>query len=749
MDYSQSILEEFATESLEHLEHVENDILQLFKGDVSADCERIDRIFRSVHSIKGAAGFIRLEKTAALAHAMENLLDGLRSEKIKADQSVADVLLEGTDMLRVMLSNLGQSNEFDISGICDHLAALMEESETVERSGILPPEAAAETAPASANLPEQPEEEVKFVIRQSVLEKLPLAEEFIYVLRYDFDKILKKTGKSPVIVIRELLAAGEILDTEIRTGPGNLLVSLPEEPLLCFFVYASSLDADDLCDVLGLSESSVIPLDRSKIMNPETDPAELFPGHVTWLSLDRGSLSETGQPVDISVPGTPESETGHEKTEIPDTIPESGKPEKKASAGYFRPVYNEKFTDPEKKALAETGGFMGGRQHDIRIDLEKLDLLINLVGELVIAESMLTDRSVRSSSDAEESGNSSRNLRRIISELQDVAMSMRMVPLTQTFRKMSRLVHDLSGKLGKPCRLEIVGEETELDKSVIEQITDPLLHIVRNCLDHGIENPEERKAGGKSESGIIRMEARHRGGEVLIRISDDGRGLDREKILAKAAQRGILREERIHLDNQNIDRLIFEPGFSTVDRVTDISGRGVGLDVVKKNIEKLKGRVDIRSIKEQGTVFMLRIPLTLAIIDGMLIRVGSSRCTIPLLSIRESFRPLPEQIVITMDGQEIIKIREELIPVIRLHEIYKMVPDHRELDKGILIHVASGRENICLFADEIIGHHQTVIKRMPDYVASARGISGCTILSSGEVSLILDVGDLIEMSGEC
>jgi len=733
MDYSQSILEEFAAESLEHLERVENDILALFKGDVSADCERIDRIFRSVHSIKGAAGFIHLVQIANLAHAMENLLDGLRSEKVKPDQYAADMLLEGTDMLRVMLHDTVHSNDADISQICDHLTAFMKKSQPQEISAILfselqphadSPDAEAASADQTGHL----EKQERFVIRQSVLEKLPVTENFLYVLKYDFDELRKTEGKSPVTVIRELLEAGEILDAEIRTGPGDLLESLPEEPLLYFVLYTSSLNAGEICDILGLAESAVVPLDRDRL----ADPADIFPGSVNWIFLDREKTpAVAAQSLSASAPADSEEKTENLCTE------------KKPGAGHFRPVQNEKYTDPEKKALAETGGFVGGRQHDIRIDLEKLDLLINLVGELVIAESMLADRS---DADAQESGNSSRNLRRIISELQDVAMSMRMVPLTQTFRKMTRLVHDLSGKLGRPCRLETQGEETELDKTVIEQITDPLLHIIRNCMDHGIEDPQQRKAGGKSESGTIRMEARHRGGEVLIRISDDGMGLDREKILDKAAQRGLLREERIHLDNRSIDRLIFEPGFSTVDKVTDISGRGVGLDVVKRNIEKLKGRVEVRSAENQGTVFLLRIPLTLAIIDGMLIRVGSSRCTIPLLSIRESFRPMPDQITMTMDAQEIVRIRDDLIPVVRLHDICKTVPDHMELDKGFLIHVASGSRNICLFADEIIGHHQTVIKKMPDYVASARGISGCTILSNGEVSLILDVGDIIDLS---
>jgi len=294
--------------------------------------------------------------------------------------------------------------------------------------------------------------------------------------------------------------------------------------------------------------------------------------------------------------------------------------------------------------------------------------------------------------------------------------------------------------------LELIGEDTEVDKTIIEHIDDPLMHIIRNCVDHGIESPEERKAVGKPETGKLTIEAKHEGGEVLIRISDDGRGLNREKILAKGIRRGMIRDDGKPLSDQEVFRLIFEPGFSTAEKVTEVSGRGVGLDVVKKNIEKMKGKANIRSIPGKGTTIILSIPLTLAIIDGMIVRVGSSSYTIPLLSIRESFRPNPDQITITMEEQEIVRIREDMIPVIRLHELYNITPEQTELCKGILINVSSGIKSVCLFADEIIGHHQTVIKGMPGYVASARGISGCTILGDGEVSLILDVGKLIDIA---
>jgi len=326
-----------------------------------------------------------------------------------------------------------------------------------------------------------------------------------------------------------------------------------------------------------------------------------------------------------------------------------------------------------------------------------------------------------------------------------VVMSIRMVPLTRTFRRLLRLVHDLAARSRKQARLRLIGENTEMDKTIIEQITDPLVHIIRNCVDHGIETPEERVRAGKPETGIITVEARHEGGEVVIHISDDGRGLNRKNILAQAIRKGLVSGNPENMSDEEVFQLIFEAGLSTAERVTDISGRGIGMEVVRRNIEKLKGRVNIDSIPGKGTNIILNIPLTLAIIDGMLVRIGKASYTIPLLSIRESFRPSPEQITRTMSGLELVRLRNEMIPVIRLHKIYNIEPEYRELDQGILINVTSGLRSVCFFADEIIGHHQTVIKGMPEYIGVKSGVSGCTILEDGEVGLILDVGYIITM----
>jgi len=323
-----------------------------------------------------------------------------------------------------------------------------------------------------------------------------------------------------------------------------------------------------------------------------------------------------------------------------------------------------------------------------------------------------------------------------------------MVPLATTFRKMTRLVYDLSNKGGKKVELSLHGEDTEVDKTVIESIGDPLVHIVRNAIDHGLETAEERALTTKPAIGSVSINAVHEGGEVLIIIKDDGRGLNKEKILSKALDRGLIQPDGPELKEEDIFKLIFEPGFSTADKITDISGRGVGMDVVKRNIEKLKGRIQVSSTLGEGTTFTLHIPLTLAIIDGMLVSVGDTQYTIPLLSIRESMRPTDSMITITPDGQEIIRIREEMIPILRLHNLYKKTPKFTNLTEGLLVIVESSETSVAIFVDELLGQQQTVIKPLSGYLGEARAVSGCTILGNGEVSLILDVAALIEVSEE-
>jgi two-component system chemotaxis sensor kinase CheA len=304
-------------------------------------------------------------------------------------------------------------------------------------------------------------------------------------------------------------------------------------------------------------------------------------------------------------------------------------------------------------------------------------------------------------------------------------------------------VHDLAIKFSKKVRLELKGEETEVDKTVIEHISDPLVHIIRNAIDHGMEKPARRRELGKDETGVIVLDARYDGGDVVILISDDGAGLSRQKIVEKSLETGLLRGNPDAVKDEDIYSLIFEPGFTTAELITDVSGRGVGLDVVKRNLEQIRGRVEIKSAPDRGTTFVLHIPLTLAIIEGMLVRVGQSKYIIPLLAITESFRPPEQHITVLPDGTEMVKVRDGLLQVSRLYRLHAIQPDTKNLHEGILVVVENQGERLCLFVDEVIGQIQTVIKGLPDYIGTVEGLSGCCIMGDGEVCLILDIDSLL------
>jgi len=401
-----------------------------------------------------------------------------------------------------------------------------------------------------------------------------------------------------------------------------------------------------------------------------------------------------------------------------------------------------------QRSRREAGGGQTRRKRsaqNIRVDLLKLDALMNLVGELIIAENAVANNPDLDGLELPNFRKSSLQLERITRELQDIAMSLRMIPIENTFQKMVRLVRDVSQKQGKAVELEMRGADTEVDKSVVESLANPLLHIIRNAVDHGIESVDERETAGKPPTGTVRLTAYHQGGEVVIEVRDDGRGIDPGMILAKARQKGLLDTDQDLETEQEIYDLIFEPGFSTAAEVTDISGRGVGMDVVKRSIESVKGRITVTSRTGEGTCFSIRIPLTLAIIDGMLVRVGGQLFTVPLLSIRESIRTRPEWVTRTIDGGELIDIRGELVPVVRLHRILETPGEHEALTRGILLVVEQDDRRLCLFADEILGQYQTVIKGLGDFFGKIRGVSGSSILSNGDISLILDIKGLSDL----
>ena len=413
-------------------------------------------------------------------------------------------------------------------------------------------------------------------------------------------------------------------------------------------------------------------------------------------------------------------------------------------------IFVEKNKTPTKEvvsALREQKRVDQPSALQVKVDIVKLDNIVDMVGELAIAQSMLRQNDLVSSAKDRNLYQITNQLSFITSGLQNTAMSLRMVPIKNTFQRMRRFVRDLAKKAGKDVQLVMSGEDTEIDRNTVEEIYEPMVHMVRNSIDHGLETPDEREALGKAGQGMIHLKAYHRGGDIVIEIEDDGRGLDRDKILKKAESMGIIKEGEPLTDSE-IDGLIFRPGFSTADKITDISGRGVGTDVVRDRIDKLRGRVDVRSESGQGSVFFLRLPLTLAIVDGMIVRVGTEKYIIPTLAVKESFRP-GESDYHTVKGEgEMVQVRESLIPLVRLERLFggnghdaccasESLPWER-----LAVVVENQERKLCLLVDELLGQEEVVIKNLGGWLTDVKGIAGATIMGDGRVGLILDVAEI-------
>jgi len=404
-------------------------------------------------------------------------------------------------------------------------------------------------------------------------------------------------------------------------------------------------------------------------------------------------------------------------------------------------------TTPEKveNALKIQSAASKKSAETVKVDTQKLDNLVNLVGELVIANALMNEVLVNSNNTNTVANKNLSQLSKIVKDMQDQVMSIRMVPLKATFQKMARLVRDVSIKAGKKVRLEVSGEETELDKTVIEEIGDPLVHIIRNSVDHGIEPHDERIAKGKPAEGLVRLNAFHKGGNIVIEIEDDGKGLYKDKLLKKAIEKGLV-EEGASLSDQQIYNLIFAAGFSTAEKITDISGRGVGMDVVKKNVERLRGKVDLSTVEGKGTKISIKLPLTLAIIDGMIVQVGNEKYIIPMLSIEESIRPIKEHISTVQHRGELLNIRGKLLPIVRLHNLYNVKPKKTNPWEALILIVEGEGQRCGILVDDLLGQQQIVIKSLGEQFRNVRGVSGSAILGDGCVSLILDVGGIMNMA---
>ncbi|MGE4580508.1 MAG: chemotaxis protein CheA [Desulfuromonadales bacterium] len=739
------IIQEFVQESRDMIEQLEPTIIEL--ANSGGDEKTINAVFRLFHSMKGSAGFLEFNHITRVAHAAENLLDLVRSGTIDLQTSHVSLLCETCDFAKDALEHVENSYEDEaMAEAAEVMGSRLEEAITLAKGG--GSDDSADQAPAESG---QGAENADFDLQ------MVLTAEMVERFVQEADELLQNAEQGLLAweenpEDRDVLAD---LFRHVHSFKGNCgffgygdMEKLSHQMETVLDAAKSGSDFSevgaaavllDLVDVLREAIANVAQEGSGRIDSLEEHLErlkKLLSPRLGEMLVERGLVDSETVEAAVNTQKKPLGEIlvdmGKVQPEQVTAIVEEQQKKKKPQASQG---------DQEKKGAAV-------KRQDIRVDLEKLDNLINLIGEMVIAENMLIHNPDLQGLELENFNKAAQQMSKLVRELQEMAMVIRMIPVSGLFRRMIRLVHDLSVKSGKKVELKLFGEETEVDKTVIETITDPLVHLLRNSLDHGLEPPEERRAAGKPEKGTVKLSARHEEGEVWITIEDDGRGLNREKILAKAIKNGMIEGDGSDLSDKVVYNMIFQPGFSTAEKITDISGRGVGMDVVKQNLEKIKGKVEVHSKPGVGTRMTLRIPLTLAIIDGMLVRVGETKCIVPILSIKEAFRPQSSAITITPDGEELARVRENFFPVIRLHEVLGKKPDHFELDQGILIVLEYQDNRICVFVDEILGQQQTVIKGLSDYIGHVRGFSGCTILGNGEVSLIMDVGTLMEISEE-
>ena len=688
----------FFEEAGENLDQMEQMLLQLDLEQ--ADDEELNAIFRCAHSIKGGGATFGFADVAELTHQMESLLDKLRRHELQPNAAMVDVLLESSDALRLLLArHQGRSTDSPpTDALVARIAVLAQGEAEVESELVAPPAAAPapSAAPAIAIVP------------------------------------------PPAAAPAARKAAPATRELEIHIGP----LENPSE---------ADCIAELFRDIPGLGEISPLPCDqkdrrifRALTTASDTDLLDLFTFHVSKEQIqivDPAAIlaAQSATPVAggegtafgffEGSPGSPPPSAPAQPLEAGGTPSASAAPAKAAPKADARAA-------PSTAQLESS---------TLRVSVSKVDQLINLVGELVITQAMLAQKSRELDSTANQPllaglADLDRNTR----DLQEAVMSIRMIPMSVVFNRFPRMLRDLAGKLGRKVELITHGEATELDKGLIEKITDPLTHLIRNSCDHGIEPPEERLAKGKTEHGTITLSASHQGGSILIEVRDDGKGLSRQKLLQKAREKGM--DAPDSLSDPEVWGLILAPGFSTAEVVTDVSGRGVGMDVVKKNIASLGGTVEIDSAEGYGMSVKVRLPLTLAIMDGMTVRVSDEVYILPLSSVIESFQINPKDINTVAQGAQLVKVRDEYMPVIELERVFQVPRFEYNAASPIMVVVEAEGARVALMVDELLGQQQVVIKNLESNYRKVPNISGATILGDGKVALILDTSGLVRRS---
>ncbi|MFA9465536.1 MAG: chemotaxis protein CheW [Velocimicrobium sp.] len=685
---NEPMLDMFIFETSQLIEQLEQSILNSEK-ESAFTAEAINEIFRIMHTIKGSAAMMMFQNITTLAHTMEDVFYFLREEKPQQVDcsTLSDFVLEGVDFIKVELEKIKNSDSLDgdASVLIDELTLFL--SDLKQENNVLE---AKETVQKKEKTPQQ------YYISQ---DKSSATEyEYCYRAVIFFDEGCEMENIRAYTIIHNLSDITE----EFYHFPEDII--------------------DDDGSVESIQKEGFIIYLKANINYEQMN--QFFEQTIFLKSIE---LTE----IDMD-------EYKTDKKNIQLIAKENI---------VIKPVISNERADKHILKGMEKESHPS-IQSIISVNVIKLDKLMDLVGEMVIAEAMVTQNPDLVDLELDNFQKAAQQLNKITSELQDTVMSIRMVPLAPTFQKMHRIVRDMCKQLDKEVQLKIVGEETEVDKNIIEHISDPLMHLVRNSIDHGIEAAKERLEKGKGIQGTLTLEAKNSGSDVLIIVRDDGKGLDKEKILNKAKENSLLYKKPEDMSDKEIFNLILLPGFSTKDNVSEFSGRGVGMDVVMKNIETIGGMLSVDSIPNKGTTITLTIPLTLAIIDGMNVKIGNSCYTIPIISIKESLRPHKEDIITDPEGNEMIMIRGECYPILRLHEKYHVKTNITEFTEGIIIIVEQENRCVCIFADELLGQQQVVVKTLPTYIQKMKkiqGLAGCTLLGDGSISLILDVAELIDL----
>jgi two-component system chemotaxis sensor kinase CheA len=684
-----SMMDVFLFETEQLIGQLEECILNSERaGGYSEDS--VHEIFRIMHTIKGSASMMMYQNISSLAHAMEDLFYYIRDEKpVDLSYSVlTDLILEGIDYIKVEVEKIknGDDLDGDFSGLIQQIEVYLSELKDMSKPKTVCNTENTGPACEGSYYSNEIEEESRGSYQSIIFFEEGCEMENIRA--FGLVHHLKPMVKEMFFLPEEIIENDKSTEV-IRKGGLQLY-------------FKTWLEETEIYDFLY--QTAFVKVAEVNKLEDSIDLYKLYCQYTGKLDIVKNANS------------TAERE-------------EPGKQEQDG-----------------KQSIIRENRSANVQQSIISVNVAKLDKLMDLVGEMVIAEAMVVQNSDLKGLVLDNFYKAARQLNKITDEIQDTVMSIRMVPLAATFHKMHRVVRDMCKKLGKEVALSIQGEDTEVDKNIIEHISDPLMHLVRNALDHGIELPEERVAKGKEAVGTLTLEAKNAGSDVVVIVRDDGKGLSREKIITKAKENGLLVKGEEEYTDKEVYGLIFLPGFSTKEKVSEFSGRGVGMDVVIKNIEMVGGSVSVDSSTDKGSAITLKIPLTLAIIDGMNIKVGEACYTLPTIAVKEFFRPKEKDIITDPEGNEIIMVRGLCYPILRLYEIFQVNNAHKSYEEGVIIMIEQDEKTVCIFADELLGQQQVVVKALPEYIHRMRkinGLSGCTLLGDGNISLILDIAGII------